>query len=285
MPVTASDLVKKLLAKAGVTYDGDLSAEIPDEIATSLDNQLLTIQAATNNHPQVKKVYFAQAYNGLDAEIENLATEFGLDETVLGELKAEQSSTKRAVALARKIKELESKKVGADQGKTNTLQAQITQLHSELAEEKKKQIDLQKKYEGQIKSIHIQSKLDNLLGGYKTVYDELPADAKQAAVNSLISKALQDSDAEFTFDEKGNLSVIKKDGTNLFGDNHTQLTPTSFIDKSLSKILKVSETSTATNGNIQTNTVQTAQKNANPALSSLIAQTRQAYEAANKATA
>lgn len=282
MPVTASDLVKKLLAKAGVTYEGDLSAEIPDEIATSLDNQLLTIAAATNNHPQVKKVYFAQAYNGLDAEIESLATEFGLDETVLGELKAEQSSTKRAVALARKIKELESKKVGADAGKTSTLQAQITELHAELAGEKKKQTDLKKTYESQIKGIHIQSKLDNLLGGYKTVYDELPTDAKQAAVNSLISKALQDSDAEFTFDEKGNLSVIKKDGTNLFGDNHTQLTPQSFIDKSLSKILKVSETSTASNGNIQPIKVQAGQNTTNPALTQALNQSRQNYE---KATA
>lgn len=285
MPVTASDLVKKLLAKAGVTYEGDLTAEIPDEIATSLDNQLLTIAAATNNHPQVKKVYFAQAYNGLDAEIESLATEFGLDETVLGELKAEQSSTKRAVALARKIKELESKKVGADAGKTNTLQAQITQLHSELAEEKKKQTDLKKSYDKQINNIHIQSKLNNLLSGYKTIYDELPSEAKEAAVNALISKALQDSDAEFAFDEKGSLSVIKKDGTNLFGDNHTLQTPNSFIDKTFasSKILKVSEPQPAGNGNIQPVRVPGAQNTANPALSSLIASTRQAYEAANKA--
>jgi hypothetical protein len=67
MPVKATDLLKKLMTKAGITYDGDLTVEIPDDIATSLDNQLLTIAAATNNHPDVKKVYFAQAYNGLDA--------------------------------------------------------------------------------------------------------------------------------------------------------------------------------------------------------------------------
>lgn len=283
MPVSASDLVKKLLSKAGVTYDGDLSAEIPDEIVTSLDNKLLTIEAATNNHPQVKKVYFAQAYNGLDAEIENGVNEFELDDTAKAELKAEQSSTKRAILLARKIKELESKKVGADAGKTNTLQAQITDLHAKLADEVKKQGELKNTYEKQIKGIHIQSKLDNLLGGYKTIYDELPSDAKQAAVNALLSKALQDSDAEFTFDEKGSLSLIKKDGTNLFGDNHTQLTPQSFIDKSLSKILKVSDA--AGNGNIQPITVPAGQKNTNPALAQALAASRQTYEQAMKQTA
>lgn len=282
MPVSASDLVKKLLTKAGVTFDGDLSAEIPDDIATSLDNNLLTIAAATNNHPQVKKVYFAQAYNGLDAEIENAMTEFALSEEEKAEIKGEQSSTKKAVALARKIKELEGKK--ADPGKTDTLKTQVTELHAKLAEEVRIQKELKATYEKQIKGIHIQSKLDNLLGSYKTVYDELPVDAKQAAVNSLISKALQDSDAEWTFDEKGSLSLIKKDGTNLFGDNHTQLTPQSFIDKSLSKILKVSEP--AGNGNIQPPKVPGAQNtNVNPALSSALSATRLAYEAANKVPA
>lgn len=280
--MTSTDLVKKLLAKAGVTYEGD-AAEIPDDVATSLDNSLMTLDAAMNNHPKIKHKYFAEAYNGLDAEVETIMDENGLDETERGEVKAEKSSTKRAALLIRKIKEQESKKAGADVGKTNTLQGQIADLHSKLADEVKKQGDLKKTYEKQIKSIHIQAKLDSLLGGYKTVYDELPIDAKQAAVNSLLAKALQDSEAEFTFDEKGSLSVIKKDGTNLFGDNHTQLTPQSFIDKSLSKILKVSEP--ALNGNIQNTPVLTGQKTTNPNLSAALSESRKAYENSAKQTA
>src|SRR5690606_17320347 len=97
-------------------------------------------------------------------------------------------------------------------------------------------------FENQVKQIHIQSKVGALLSGYKTVFDDLEADAKNAAINSLLTKSLQDSDAEWTFDEKGSLSLIKKDGTNLFGDNHTVITPQSFIDKTLSKILKVTNT-------------------------------------------
>lgn len=281
MPVSATDLLKKLLSKAGVSYDGDLTTEIPDEVATSLDNSLLTIDAALNNHPKVKKKYFAEAYNGLDAELESLVSEFGLDDTIKSELKSEPSSTKRAVALVKKIKELESQKQGADSGKTNTLQAQINELHTKLADQVKRENELKSAYDKQIKGIHIQSKLDNLLGGYKTIYDELPSEAKQAAVNALLNKALQDSDAEFTFDEKGGLSLVKKDGTNIFGDNHTQLTPQSFIDKtfSASKILKVSEPS-ASNGNIQNTPAASngARSSANPALSAALRDSQANYE-------
>lgn len=281
MPVSALDLVKKLMTKAGVTFDGDLTAEIPDEVATSLDNSLLTLDAAMNNHPKVKHKYFAEAFNGLDAELDSIMDENGFDDILKGEIKSEKSSTKRAATLARKIKELESKKAGADPAKTNTLQTQINELHTKLADEQKKQNDLKTTYEKQIKEIHINSKLENLLNGYKTVYDELPADAKQAAVKALLSKSLQDSEAEFTFDEKGSLSLIKKDGTNLFGDNHTQLTPQSFIDKSLSKILKVSEPQPAIVGNIQTNKVQIAQNTVNPALSQANRQSLENYQKAN----
>lgn len=284
MPVTASDIVKKLLAKAGVTYEGDLTTDIPDEVVTSLDNKLLTIEAATNNHPQVKKVYFAQAYNGLDAEIENLVNEFGLDDAIKGELKAEQSSTKRAVALARKIKEIEAKKEGADPAKTNSLQAQINDLHVKLKAEQDKQAELKTAYDKQIKGIHIQSKKDSLLSGYKTIYDDLPVEAKNAAINALIDKALQDSEAEFTFDEKGALAIIRKDGTNLFGDNHTPITPASFFDKtfSSSKILKVSEPTPANNGNIQNQSVPAGQKTTNTALTAALAESRKTYEQATK---
>lgn len=284
MPVSANDLLKKLFAKAGVAFDGDLSQEIPDEVATSLDNSLLTLDAALNNHPKVKKKYFAEAYNGLDAELENAANELGLDESIRAELKAEQSSTKRAVALAKKIKELEGSKQGADSGKTSTLQAQINELHTKLADETKKQKELKDTYEKQIRGIHIQSKLANLLSGYKTIYDELPSEAKEAAVNALLNKALQDSEAEFTFDEKGGLSLVKKDGTNLFGDNHTQLTPQSFIDKtfSSSKILKVSEPP-ASRGNIQTTPgTPGATKTVNPALSTALSEARSNYERAER---
>lgn len=282
MPVSAIDLVKKLMAKAGVKYEGELTADIPDEVATALDNQLLTIAAATNNHPDVKKVYFAQAYNGLDAEINNLYTEFGLSDDVKAEIERAGGSTKKAAAIARKLHELASKADPKDKTEAAKHLATINELNTKLAAEIKKQTDLEANYNKQLQGIKIKTKLQGMIAPIKTVYDEIP-EAKEPAIQALIDKALQDSDAEFVFDEKENLILRKKDGTNLFGENHTQITPQTFIDKTLSKILKV--TNAAANNSINNNPAQPvngAQNPKNAALDAAIAESLAAYNASNK---
>lgn len=282
MPVSANDLLKKLMVKAGITYDGDLAA-IPDDVANSVDNSLLTIAAATNNHPDVKKVYFAQAYNGLDAERDGLITEFQLPDDVKAEILKAGGSTKQIVALIRKIKEISEKVQPNDKEATKKLNDQIVELNNKLATEIKKQTDLKTEYDNQLKGIKIKTKLNGMLSAYKTVYDDLPTEAKEAAIEALLTKALQDSDADFTFDEKGNLSIVKKDGTNLFGENHTQVTPQTFVDKTLSKILKVTP---ANNG--KTNTpakpVDGEQKS-NPALKNALTESLEAYNKASNGVA
>jgi len=103
--------------------------------------------------------------------------------------------------------------------------------------------------------------------------------AKEAATNALLNKALQDSNAEFTFDENGNLSLIKKDGTNLFGENHTLVTPQAFIDKSFSKILKVTE---AQKPNTQPAAVTGGQNSKNNALDAALEESLNNYQAGTK---
>lgn len=286
MPVSASDLLKKLFAKAGIQYDGDLTADIPDDIAASLDNGLLTLQAATNNHPQVKKVYFAQAFDGLDAELNSLISEMGIPDEVKAEIEKAGGTTKRAAALVRKIKELSSKDQPADKTKAAELQAEINKLHGQLNAELAAKDQIKQEYADKLKAIQIQTKLSGMLGNYKTVFDDLDPAAKEAGINAIITKALQDSDADFTFDDKGNLSLMKKDGTNLFGENHTLVTPQSFIDKSLSKILKVTNGANGANGERPPAApIQGTQRNdANPALKAAIAESAAAFAEASKVT-
>lgn len=279
MPIAANDLLKKLMAKAGVVFDGDLAA-IPDDIATNVDNALLTIAAATNNHPDVKKVYFAQAYNGLDAEINGLITEFALSDEVKQEIERAGGSTKKAVALARKIKEVSEKGHPDDKAASKKLSDQIVDLNNKLAAEIQKQTNLKTEFDGQLQQIKIKTKLGSMINGYKTMFDELDPQAKEAAIDALLNKALQDSDAEFKFDEKGNLSLIKKDGTNLFGDNHTLVTPQSFIDKSLSKILKV--TDPARGNTPPASPLLGGQHTKNTALDAALAESLQNYTAGTK---
>jgi hypothetical protein len=276
MPVSAIDLVKKLMAKAGVTHAGDLTSDIPDEVATALDNQLLTIAAAINNHPEVKKVYFAQAYNGLDAENGKLMDEFGFTDEIKAEIERAGGSTKKSIAIAKKIKELSDKTVPADAGKAKEMQNQIAELHTKLKAESDKQLQLQKDYEAKVRRIEVRTKIDKELSKYKTILDDQDPTVKEASINALLEKALKENDADFDFDQKGNLSLIKKDGNNIFGDNHTLVTPTSFIDKALSKILKVSPPAQTTP---PAASVPGGQQNPqNTALNSAIDQALQSYE-------
>lgn len=285
MPVSAADLLKKLFAKAGIQYDGDLASDIPDDVAASLDNGLLTMDAAINNHPKIKYAYFAKAYNGLDAELNEARAEFGISDEVWQEIEKAGGSTKRAVALARKVKELSEKGQPADKEAITKYTAQITDLNNKLAAEIAKQTELKTTYDKQLKDIQVKTKLTGLLGNYKTVFDDLDPSAKEAGINAIITKALQDSDADFTFDDKGNLALIKKDGSNLFGDNHTLITPQSFIDKSMSKILKVTNGANGANGNINTPASVVpgnGQNTTNPALKAAIAESAAAFESASK---
>lgn len=278
--MNTTDFISGLLKKAGIEYTDEINGEIPDELATKLDNSLLTVKAATSNHPDIKKVYFAQAYNGLDAELKTLIEEVGFDDAVKSELSSEQSTTKRTVALVRKLKELSEKKADTpDAGKAAKLQQEINDLHAKLKAEQDSVKQAKQNFESQLKQIQIKTKLGSLLSGYKTVYDDLDSDAKNAAIEALLSKSLQDSDAEWTFDEKGALSLVKKDGTNLFGDNHTPVTPQSFIDKTLSKILKVTDTGNTNNGTSSKPPVQTQ---SNPTLKNAIGESLQNFEAATK---
>lgn len=59
-------------------------------------------------------------------------------------------------------------------------------------------------------------------------------------MEAIIMQGLQDKNAELKTDEQGNLQLVSKDGSNVFGENHVQLTPQSFLDKTFAPILKVS---------------------------------------------
>lgn len=95
-------------------------------------------------------------------------------------------------------------------------------------------------YEGKIKNIQLDAAIKAVFGNYKTIYDELPAAVRTATMQAIITQGLQDKNAELKTDEHGNLQLVSKDGSNVFGENHVQLTPQSFLDKTFAPILKVS---------------------------------------------
>jgi hypothetical protein len=262
MPKTVADFLKELAIKAGVKIEDEsikpllaapelANINIPDELITGIDNGLLSLDAAKNNHSAIKGHYFSQAYDGLDKEIARFIDDHKLPDDIKNEILAEKSSTKKAVLLAAKIKSLEEQKANSGKGEKDTLQQQINDLNAQLRAEKDKEAGIRSEYEGKLKDVKMGYTLGSLLGGYKTIYDELDGEVKDITLKAIINKSLNADAAEFTVDDAGQLVLRKKDGSNFFGEDNRLLTPKSYLDKIMSrdKILKVSDQNQNQNGN------------------------------------
>jgi hypothetical protein len=242
------ELLNNLAQKAGVKSDSEdlksllaspelANIKVPDDLVSTIDKGLLSIDAAKNNHPDIKKKYFADAYDGMDKQLLQLVESDTFDQADLDEIKAEKSTSKKAELIVSKLKAAKNSAKGADKDEINK---QLTVAHEAARIAKAETEAVKSEYEGKIKNIHLQSAIKTVFGNYKTIYDELPGDIRSATMEAIITKALQDKNAELRTDENGNLQLLAKDGSNVFGSNHVQLTPQSFLDQSFAPILKVS---------------------------------------------
>lgn len=277
---TVSQFIERLANKAGVKSDDPnlinilSSAElskitVPAELVAGIDNQLLSLNQAKDNHPALKRLYHAQALNAFDTRMAEVIENSGLSADQVADLKAEVNTYSRFEKLQEALKTshetaLKTAGQGADK---SALKTQVDELLNTI---KAKETD----YNAKIAQLNEQRQKDrvgyeikNMLGGVKTVFDELPSQAKQAALDTLINQALSNREASFTFDEDGQLTLRGKDGSVVVGANHTKYTPQNFIEETLAqnKVIKVAETTppqaTQTNG-------QTV-KGANPANSGI----------------
>lgn len=247
MPQSIGELINNLAIKAGMKADDpnlvsllsspDLQKiTVPDELVTTIDRGLLNIDDARNNHPVIKNKYFADAYDGLDKFLLTLIQDDTFDETELAEIKAEKSTQKKIQLIHGKLKAKASASPNKED-KTET-NKKIAELNEQVRLAKEGGENIKKEYEGKIKNIHLDSNLNALFGNYKTIYDEMP-DIKNVSLKAIVQKALQDNNAEFSINEAGQLVLVGKDGTNVFGSDNRQLTPQSLLDKSFAPILKV----------------------------------------------
>ncbi len=257
------DFLKSLIVKAGgnpedeaiKTALNDLSAdlEVDEGLTTAIDNGLLSVAVAKNNHPELKKHYFGQAYSGLDNELEALMQSEKLPDEIIAEIKQEGSSTKRAAKLALKIKELEGKKANANKGDTQKLNEQIADLNNQLRAEKEAKLQIEQKHQSDIKDVKKSYALDQLLTGYKTIHDNLDPATKNIILNAVINKNLSSKKGNWDIDEAGNLVLTGEGGTNLFSDDNRLLTPKTFLDQVLANEKMLVVNTDDGNGNQNTN--------------------------------
>ena len=248
MPTPIGQVFNELALKAGILADNPAlksllaspelaTIQVPDELITGIDNGLLSLDAAKNNHPDIKKKYFADAYDGMDKQLLALVATDTFDQADIDEIKAEKSTSKKAELIISKLKAAKANAKGADKDAINL---QLQQAHAAAKSAKDEVESVKSTYEGKIKDIQLKAAIKAVFGNYKTIYDELPQAVRTATMEAIIMQGLQDKNAELKTDEQGNLQLISKDGSNVFGENHVQLTPQSFLDKTFAPILKVS---------------------------------------------
>jgi len=254
MAKTLVDFITALAKKSGMKMDdeklttflaleGLKGIEIPDEVA-SMDNKLITIADAINNHPEIFPHYKAKALNPLDKIVERLVEESGFDKDISAQIIASGTTYQKVEALVKAVKEFEGKKGITDKDAKAAFQKQVDETMTKLrAIEAERETD-KKKYETDLKSFKLEHEKKGLFSEFKTVYDDLPGDVRTATFLNLLNKELQDKSAEIDYDDTGSLVLRKKDGTNYYGENNTQLTHKQFVEQILSKnkVLKVNGT-------------------------------------------
>jgi hypothetical protein len=262
MSKTAKEFLTILLQKAGVKPDEEAiklaldtpelsSVQIPDSLITPIDNGLLSVSAAKNNHTEIKNFYYKGFADYIDKHLLRFIEENKFPDEIKDAVLAEESTVKRISLLANKIKEAESAKAGAGKADKDTLQQEISRLQGELRAEKDKHAGILTEHQKAITEVKMGYSLGQLLGGFKTIYDDLPADVKDITLRAIINKNLAADAAEFSVDDGGQLVLRKKDGTNFFGEDHRPFTPNTYLEKLMArdKILKVNDQNQNQNGN------------------------------------
>ncbi len=255
--------INHLATKAGITSDDQhlkdilsnaelTKVTIHSDLVKALDENLLSVDAATDNHPTIGAKYKSEALNAFDKVIARVMDELEFDEDTKTELTGVKSTYKRFETLTAKIKELKAAKSTATNKEDKTaLQKQIEDLQEQLRVAKAEKETEKTNYENLRIKDQIEYKLRTALSGVKTIFDQLDPEVRYTSLATIINKELQNHDAELKYDDKGNLQPFKKDGSKLYGANHTLITLQSLIDTSLAnnKLLAVSNpTQAATTG-------------------------------------
>lgn len=289
--MTIADFISALAVKAGIEQDnedlkGILSAndlnkiEMPENLFNSIDNNVLSLDAA-KNHSLLKKHYHAQALNGLDSELEKI----DLPEEILEDAKKEKTTFTKVRFIINKLKE--QKATSTNKGDKDAYQKQIDELTQALKDKDDEVGKAKTDYDKQIADFKLNTKLESVISGYKTVLDDLDPDVKATSIRTLINKNLQDKNVEIVIDENGKLILQNKEEKTVYlGANHQPISFTGFVDSLLAqnKILKTTEAPPPENGGTPGSPSLDANKNKNSGfLKTLIGDQLQHLETNRKA--
>ncbi|GEO08770.1 hypothetical protein [Segetibacter aerophilus] len=218
------ETLKKLLAFVEVSQ-----FELPDEFANALERNLLTQESAAAN-PDVRSKIFAEALNGVDAELERSVGDFEFDDSFKGELKGIKSTHEKVRRITAGLKDqLKAAKEKANKTGDPKDKAEVDVLKKEIENANTQMNNLKLMHQTEIdnlKTANLNDKkeftLKSKLAGKPLPKNGLPPEINILTAKTLISQEMAKQGIIVTFDEAGN-PVLKqrKDGADIdyFVDN------------------------------------------------------------------
>jgi hypothetical protein len=209
MAESIGNILNKLAAKAGVKLNPELltlPTPVPDEIASAFEayiTQDLMTKDVAKKHPEIAAHYNATIFNGLDAKIKSMATEYELDASEQAEIDAEKNSYEKYKLLTTKLtSKLKAERDAASGSDKKALAEDIKRLNGELAaykESSQKEILAARQ---QAEQDVLNYALDATLGSKNYANKDIPSE-----VNVLTAKNLLQSELD-----KIGAKVVRKDG-------------------------------------------------------------------------
>lgn len=225
-----------------------ISIEIDDETATKIEKGLLTLDAA-KAHKDVRKVIRAEVLNGVDATLAELVEELGVE--VDDDFKNETNSFTKIGKLAKRIKDIESKKAANPEQKKE-IEKQIEKLNAELRDAKKAIADKEAEFklirDNDLTNFELQK---ILLGKNYALPKEMDSDLKVQTALNAVNRELTKKGFKIARTEDGQLTVLTKEGLEAYNEKNEAVKLSDFIDSALAvnKLLAISDPNQQGGGN------------------------------------
>lgn len=229
-----SDFIKTL---AGVTGNGNLESlktfvetnktlEIPDDVASGISSNILTMESAKNNS-QLHDHFLATNLNFVDGELDRYMTERKLDPKLIEEIKAEKKTAKRAVMLAEKLEKLKEEAISATGGdkkvladKVATLETQIANLNNEIVKGKEGFETKLKEEKANFTNKLRDYQVDKHFAGYKYANDKTEPATNVIIAKTLMNEQLKKLELKTAFDEEtGQVKLLTSKDAIYYKDN------------------------------------------------------------------
>lgn len=218
-------------------FDALPDVDVPETVVTGIDNSLISIQDAKNNHPDIKAHYFVQALNSVDSTLEDVMKGGDFADSDRAAVKNERSTYKRLELVLNKINQAADNKIKNANPGSKAHQQEIDALQTQLRDKTAAMEAAAAQHAADLLSYRIQTQKGILFakGAMPTIYDALPEDIRQSSLNHAADIELAKKGLKLGFDENGQAILQKADGSNYYGADNRIVSPQKFFESAFSE--------------------------------------------------